>query len=440
MSATPPPIVWKRGLCWLAFLGPFFFLTYGVTNYITGLRGNAGVYVYDWERSIPFIPWLMLPYMSIDGFYAASLFLYRKRSSLDRHALRLLAATLISCAGFLLFPLRFSFEVPHAEGFNGWLQALLLGFDKPFNQAPSLHISLLIILWVAYAKKIRSLPARLLLHSWFLAIGASVLFVYQHHFIDVWTGALAGITCLYIIPRQPFTWRYSVPARTMKAIGFRYALASAVLTGIALYLSYGYGTWYFLLIWPSMALGLVAGAYYGLGSAIFQRYQGNMRWPARLLLAPYLLGAWLNYRYHLHHRAELCQLHERLWLGAYPGKSAHAQAWHAVLDMTNEFSRSRLHAEHRKYLPVMDLTAPSSRILVRACRWIDLRREGRVLVHCALGLSRSASVAACWLAWRTDKDIGEIVGEISRLRPGILLTEEHKAHIREALSELRRYG
>jgi hypothetical protein len=36
-----------------------------------------------------------LTYMLIDAFYAASLFLFRKRSALDRHALRLLIASVI---------------------------------------------------------------------------------------------------------------------------------------------------------------------------------------------------------------------------------------------------------------------------------------------------------------------------------------------------------
>ena len=67
----------------------------------------------------------MLPYMSIDAFYEVSLFLFRKRSALDRHALRLLLATLISLVGFLPYPLQFSFAALKVEGFNGALQTVL---------------------------------------------------------------------------------------------------------------------------------------------------------------------------------------------------------------------------------------------------------------------------------------------------------------------------
>lgn len=53
---------------------------------------------------------------------------------------------------FLLWPLRYSFVRPETGGVFGWLFAVLLGFDKPFNQAPSLHIVLLVVLWVRYAQ------------------------------------------------------------------------------------------------------------------------------------------------------------------------------------------------------------------------------------------------------------------------------------------------
>ena len=75
------PILWRRGAIWLACLGPFFFLSYGLLNYFTATRNDVAVIVGEWEYAMPFVPWLMLPYMSIDAFYAALLFLYRKKKT-----------------------------------------------------------------------------------------------------------------------------------------------------------------------------------------------------------------------------------------------------------------------------------------------------------------------------------------------------------------------
>ena len=434
-----PPILWKRGALWLAFLGPFFFITYGLVNYFTSLRSDVAVVVYTWEQHIPFVSWLMLPYMSIDAFYAASLFLYRKRSLLDRHAWRLLMATVISSVGFLLVPLQFSFDVPRAEGFNGQLQKLLFGFDKPYNQAPSLHIALLIILWVAYAKKLRGL-ARLALHGWFFAIGASVLLVYQHHFVDVWSGALVGLICLYLIPDPPFFWRRKKPTAKMKRVGLRYSIASALLFAAATVLILKISSGFVVLFWPIFALAMVAMAYFGLEQQIFQRHSGTMRWPARLILAPYLFGAWLSYRYYSNNRSTPVQVAERVWLGAFPTHTQRRdRAWHAVLDLTNEFATNSILAKHKKYIPVMDLTPPYPVNLVRAVRWLDnVKTGGDVLVHCALGLSRSASVIVCWLVWKErEKNIDNACATLCRLRPGIVLTKEHRSNILEALNHLK---
>jgi hypothetical protein len=440
MKIKLPPILYKRGAAWLAFLGPFFFLSYGWLNYITSGRSDIGVVVESWEHYIPFVPWLMLPYMSIDAFYAASLFLFRKRSALDRHALRLLLATVISLLGFLLYPLQFSFAVPKADGFNGALQAILLGFDKPYNQAPSLHISLLIVLWVVYAKKLTGW-ARLALHAWFLAIGASVLFVYQHHFIDVWTGALAGVVCLYLIPDAPFAWRWQRPTARMQSLGLRYGLGAVLLLVFGLNLGKISGFLTLACIWVASALLLVAAAYYGLGRQVFQRHRGHMRWPARFMLAPYLFGSWLSYRFYSQNRPLANQVHPQVWLGAFPRisqKQTYAR-FMGVLDLSNEFANASMQAPLTKHIPVMDLTPPCPQTLVKAANWLNYAlQQGDVLVHCALGLSRSASVVVCWLVWRCHAlDTQAAVLQVNKQRPGLVLSAEHLVNIDAALQQLR---
>ena len=127
-----------------------------------------------------------------------------------RHALRLLTAQVICVACFLLWPLRFTFERPELDGFFGWMFDVLMGFDKPFNQAPSLHIALLVVIWVMFARHTRGLLLRGLLHGWMALIGLSVLTTWQHHFIDVPTGALAGWLCVWRPRWGCRRWRFRI--------------------------------------------------------------------------------------------------------------------------------------------------------------------------------------------------------------------------------------
>lgn len=133
------------------------------------------------------MPWTIIPYWSIDLLYGLSFLLPSHRRELDRHGLRLLSVQLICVACFLIWPLTFTFERPEISGVFGWLFELLMGFDKPFNQAPSLHIALLVVLWARFRAH-TARRWRLLLHLWFALIGLSVLTTWQHHFIDVPTG------------------------------------------------------------------------------------------------------------------------------------------------------------------------------------------------------------------------------------------------------------
>ncbi len=135
-----------RAFLWLAFLGPFFFLSYGFTNWVTSLREPLGSFVFSWEHHIPFLAWTIIPYWSSDLLYAASFFLPATKEELDQHGLRLLTAQLVSLVGFLLFPLKLAVTAPIVTGNLGWLFAQLHGFDLPYNLAPSLHVSLAVIL------------------------------------------------------------------------------------------------------------------------------------------------------------------------------------------------------------------------------------------------------------------------------------------------------
>lgn len=423
-AGEPPP--WRRGLAWLLLLGPFFFLSYGFANWWASQLPGTGKLVFAWEREIPFLAWTIVPYWSIDLLYGLSFLLCRNRRETDTHAFRLLSAQLISVACFILFPLHFSFERPPTDGFFGALFDLLMGFDKPFNQAPSLHISLLAILWLRYAASTRG-ACRGLVHLWMLLVGASVLTTYQHHFIDIPTGALAGLICLWLWPdhgRSPLAdWRLTrSPAR--RRLAGRYAAAALIATLLAAF--GGAALW---LLWPAIACAFVALNYLGFGASGFQKHDGRLSPASCFLLLPYLVGAWLNSRAWTRRHPDPDPIADGVWLGRLPSRRAMTRGGFAALyDLAAE-----LPAPHGNWRyagqACLDLVAVDAETLAAAAKEIEsLRTHGPLLVCCALGYSRSASAVIAWLlASGRVAELDAAVAEVAARRPRLVLPAEQRA-------------
>lgn len=427
-----PPVIrqeglpWRRGLAWLLFLGPFFFLSYGFANWWTATQAVPGTVVFAWEHHIPFMPWTIVPYWTIDLLYGFSFLLCRDRRAVDTHAFRLLTAQIVCIACFIAFPLRFSFERPVTDGVFGGLFELLAGFDQPFNQAPSLHIVLLIILWARYAEASQGFW-RLLTHSWAVLIGLSVLTTYQHHFIDLPTGALVGLLCVWLWPDDssalPRQWRFtSSPAA--RRIGVRYLLGALSCTLVACL-----GGFALCLLWPAVALGLVALIYLGLGVAGFAKRDGRLGFASAWLMAPYIAAAWINSRWWTRRHPAPVEIADGVWLGRLPRRSEmQDMRFAALLDLTAEFSTPKGDWASAS-LPWLDLLPPSTPDLRLAADAIErLREHGPLLVSCALGYSRSAVAVAGWLL-RTGRvaSVADAVTMISAQRPQIVLGPAHQA-------------
>ncbi|MDF3933206.1 phosphatase PAP2/dual specificity phosphatase family protein [Pseudomonas citronellolis] len=432
------PGVLRRAVLWLLGLGPFFFLSYGFTNWLTASRADVGVLAFAWESCIPLWPWSIVPYWSIDLLYGLSFLLPRTRLELDRHALRLLSAQLLAVVGFLLYPLRFSFERPPLDGVFGWLFDVLMGFDKPFNQAPSLHIVLLVVLWAIYARYARGVW-RWLLHGWFALIGLSVLTTWQHHFIDVPSGVLVGWLCVWLWPLQGRSmaacWQLTGDRQRLR-LAACYALGAVALVVAALA---GQGAWLWLL-WPAFALALVAACYLGLGAEGLQKgADGRVSRAARWLLLPYLQGAWLNSRLWTYRQPQPDEVLPGLWLGRLPGAAElHASPCRAVLDLSAELHCPAAGVAYAS-LPMLDLVAPGAGQCRRAAQLIEeLLPQGPLLVCCALGYSRSATVVAAWLLLSGRAvSVEDAVAILRRARPRIVLRAAQLMVLAELVGELR---
>jgi protein-tyrosine phosphatase len=391
--------VFRAAALWLAFLAPFFYLTYGTANWLASMRTDVPNLAFGWEKHIPFIAWTIVPYWSINAFYALSLFVNDTPQDVGRLARRYLTAQVIAVACFIALPLQAIFIRPETDGLPGFMFAVLGGFDKPFNQAPSLHIALLVIIWDHWRGRLRG-KALSVWHVWCFLIGASVLTTWQHHAIDIPTGALLGLFALWLFPAgsasplagfkltdDPKAWRLA----TYYAAG---ATGFLVLTVLAI-LDSGAGL---LLLWPALALALVALGYAGAGVKIFQkRPDGRISLASRWLLMPYRLGVRVNVWWWTRRLPATVEIADGVFLGRGPALSE-LSTIATVIDMAAELPGLDVPGLAWHAFPTHDLLPVSAGRIREATVAVDeARRHGPVLICCALGFQRSAIVAACWL-------------------------------------------
>ncbi|PHM60117.1 phosphatase PAP2/dual specificity phosphatase family protein [Xenorhabdus ishibashii] len=417
--------LWLTACVWLLFLAPFFFMTYGQINQLTSLRDDIKAVVFSWEQNLPFWSWTIIPYWSIDLFYGISLFICTSRREQWLHGWRLVTASLIACAGFLLFPLQFSLSRPATAGVFGWLFTQLELFDLPYNQAPSLHIILLWLLWLRYSIHIQGYW-RGLLHVWSILIALSVLTTWQHHFIDVITGFAVGVVISYLLPiSHHWQWQPSQDSYARKLFGY-YIMGSFFF----MLMAYGLGGIFWILLWPAISLLMIALGYAGLGNSVFQKQSdGCISLSARWLLAPYQLGAWLSYLWFRRQSSPYNQIVEGIILGCLPCQSdIEPINITSVFDLTAEWHRKPDHHEkHYICQPQIDLLPLTPEALQSAVCTLDkLHQKGSVFIHCTLGLSRSAMVVAAWLLKQhPEYNITKAINILRKARPLVTFRQEH---------------
>jgi protein-tyrosine phosphatase len=192
-----------------------------------------------------------------------------------------------------------------------------------------------------------------------------------------------------------------------------YAAGSAVLGILALAL----GSWFWLLLWPAASLALIAIAYVRGSSAVFRKSGGRLPISTRVVLGPYLCGAFARLLFYRRRREPWVEAAPGVYCGRLLTKrealAVRAMGVTGVLDMTAEHAETRAFLEIEylnpaarsrqeiAYLnvPVLDLTQPSREQLDIAVAFIaEHARRGGVYVHCALGISRSLAAVAAYIA------------------------------------------
>ncbi len=415
-KAPQTEVSFARSAAWTLFIVPFFFLVYGLCNWYTAQRPAVGTFAWDWEQGIPFVPSMMLPYLSMNLFYAASPFFCRTRHELRVLVSRIIFAIVAAGICFLLFPLKLAFVRPPMTGVYGWILDWLR-LDEPFNTLPSLHIAFCFIVWEPYGRLLRGW-ARAALRLWFCIIALSAVLTYQHQIIDIAGGLALAILAIYLFPmHHPSPLFFREPYH--RKLGPMYAS----FAGLMLFAAIARWPRGALFLWPASSLAIFALAYSGVGPASFQKWKGRLSWPARILLAPVLGSKFISLAIYQRRNPAIAEVVPGILLGSYLS-ARRVGPDVSVLDATPELSEwPRLRNDNYCNIQFLDLTVPTMEQLEAGVAYLKQQTaQGPVFVHCALGYSRSAGIIAAYLL---DSGIAttpeDAIAKIQRARPQIVL-------------------
>ena len=393
------PLIFKERLLWLLFLAPFFFLVYGTANQLTALNDAVPSIMFGWEKAIPFIPEMIVPYMSVDLLFGFSFLLVKTRDEIQRHALRLGFVIAFSALIFLLFPLHFSLDKPAIEG---WTKPIFtaLAADLPYNQLPSLHVSLAMVVGYVYYTHLKSF-LRWFSVAWFTLIVLSILFVYQHHFIDLPTGFLAGLFAFYIIPTKG---KSRIPLNFISPKHLHIALYYLVVSIVFTILAFKFSGLVLTLLcgWIALSMLFIASLYVLGHNPITFKNNGQIKLAYWLVFWPYLLANKLSWKIWKKKVPAMVKIADGVWIGrsleTNDEKQIHQNGIKTIIDLAPEICDSSPEGINRHYQPLLDLAIPNPKLIKEITDKISQAKEqGDVFIHCKFGLSRSIITSCAWL-------------------------------------------
>lgn len=204
--ARPATMGLQEAAVRMALVSGLFVALYLACNQVSHARGGIAGGVFEWERGIPFVPWTVVPYLSIFAFFVLSFVVDRGTRALNLYCAALVLNLALALACYACVPLQFTFERPRPDGVFGPFFELLHAVDLPYNRAPSLHISVLVLLWWRLRPGLGPM-GRIAVGGWFALIALSVLTTYQHHVIDIPAGVAAAWASLALARRLPASSR-----------------------------------------------------------------------------------------------------------------------------------------------------------------------------------------------------------------------------------------
>ncbi|MDG4652241.1 phosphatase PAP2/dual specificity phosphatase family protein [Chryseobacterium arthrosphaerae] len=366
----------------------------GSARYLSNLE-EIPSFVFDFEKTAPFIPWTIIPYMTSGVFFCLVFFLCRNKEELKVLTQRMLFVTVTAGIGFLLFPLKFSLLKPETENsIFGYSFRFLKTFDSPFNQAPSLHIAYAFIFWSVFRNFKKG---KTLVMIWLILLGISTLTTYQHHSIDLITGSILAHLCFILFPyrKNDFLYRNDQVANVYFLSGWIMILAALLLNEFS-------GKFWLSLLWPAL-MSLWVGFQYQKNNIYFLKdRKGNISWSKKVFYAPYLFIYWIFWKFFRKNRTPV-----EILPGIYISSRPDAEVLHnfgitdihSVYDLSAEMEEIQALKKQPIYhsVPFLDIgylevSTVKKLITDITKRYTQLPENRKILIHCTMGFTRSSVI------------------------------------------------
>lgn len=423
----------NRGLQFAIFLycALFFQLTYSAAALHAANQATVSSFVFPFEHFMPFVSWMIIPYMSSGLFFALVPFCCRSREELWVYTKRFSFITIVSICCFFIFPLRFSFDRPSVEHpVFKFFFTFLNKHDSPFNQAPSLHVAYACLFWSVLGRQLKGWT-RWVVGIWLLFMGIATLTVYQHHLVDVLTALILAHVGFVLFPSPSGLLHDSALSRlkagelpflagTEKAklderakldleaevcrrnqgIGNVYYAIGWCLLLLALWGgTHAFGL--YLLCWPSLVCIAVGRNYVINNPTFLKNEKGWISGFKKLFYSPYQWIYWLLWRFvRRRNNPPLLEILPRCYVGPRTtagdlhvlGLNKHL----VVFDLAAELEEiAILHVQENYHsFPLLDIAAitlaDAERILAAlVISYQQLKRGENMIIHCTMGYNRS---------------------------------------------------
>ncbi|MBU2996814.1 phosphatase PAP2 family protein [Cellulophaga baltica] len=374
----------------------FFSVVYNFMTWYTSSLTYVPSFVFSFEKYTPFLPWTVIPYLSSGIFFIAVFFCCKTEEQLSVLSKRILFIITVAGICYFLYPLKFSLiKSATSDTFFKWFFQFIEITDSPYNEAPSLHIAFAFIFWSVF--RVYKTKWRTVLAIWFVLLGVSTLTTYQHHLFDVVTGAILAQVSFVIFPAQKNNFQF----RNFHIANY-YFLFGWIIILVALLLFEFCSSFWLLLFWPSLVLFIVGYHYQKNTTRFLKNVSGSIIWYKKTFYFPYLAVYWLFWKF-LRKNKKPIEILPKIYISSRLDKEEilnfKVNQNTLVYDFSAELEEDNKIKNIAQYfsVPMLDVGAFDAleikRIVLEISKnYKHLPHNGKILVHCTMGFTRSTFV------------------------------------------------